>query len=155
MKTKLYRSSTNRMLAGVCGGLGAYLDIDPVFVRLFFVLLTLGGGGGVLIYLLLWILIPCGEQGEVASAATIRSGAEEIAQRARSLGSDIHASVQDGNPQAAFIVGAALVVLGVVFLVQNLHIVWLRWLDFGMLWPLLLIVAGVALLRRRARGATS
>jgi len=154
MKTKLYRSTTDCMIAGVCGGLGAYLDIDPVVVRLFFVLLALGGGG-VLIYLLLWIVIPCHEQGEVASGTTIRSGAEEIAQRARTLGRDVRASVQDGNPQAAFIVGVALVVLGVVFLMQNLQIVWLRWLHVGMLWPLLLVIAGVVLLWRRVKGARS
>src|SRR6478672_7446247 len=104
MKAKLYRSTTDRMIAGVCGGLGAYLNIDPVVVRLFFVLLTLCGGGGVLIYLLLWIIIPCDEQSEMASTTTIRAGAEEIAQRARTLGSDVRTSVQDGNPQAAFLV---------------------------------------------------
>jgi phage shock protein PspC (stress-responsive transcriptional regulator) len=155
MKTKLYRSTTDRMIAGVCGGLGAYLEIDPVLVRLFFVLLTLGGGGGVLIYLLLWILIPCCEDGEVASSATIRAGAEEMAQRARSLGADLRASVQNGNPQAAFIVGVALVALGAVYLAQNLHIGWLGWLDFGVLWPLLLIAGGVALIRRRMKGAAT
>ena len=154
MKAKLYRSTTDRMIAGVCGGLGAYLDIDPVIVRLFFVLLTLAGGG-VLIYLLLWILIPYPEQGEVGSATTIRAGAQEMAERARTLGNDVRTSVQDGNPQAAFIVGATLVVLGSMFLIQNLQIVWLRWLHMGMLWPLLLVIAGVALLWWRVKGIRS
>src|SRR5689334_2372585 len=155
MNPKLYRSSTDRMIGGVCGGLGAYLAIDPIFVRLFFVLLALGGGSGVLIYLLLWIVIPCDEQGQVASAETIRGSAGEIAQRARTLGDDVRASVRNGNPQAALVVGAALVVLGAVFLVQNLNIVWLRWLDIGMLWPLLLICGGIVLIWRRAKGVVS
>jgi phage shock protein PspC (stress-responsive transcriptional regulator)/uncharacterized integral membrane protein len=155
MKTRLYRSSTDRMIAGVCGGLGAYLEIDPILVRLFFVLLTLGGGSGVLIYLVLWIVIPCDEQGELASATTIRAGAEEIAHRARTLGGDVRASVRNGNPQAAFIVGIALMVLGAVFLAQNLQIAWLRWLDFDVLWPLLLIAGGIALIRRRMKGVVS
>jgi phage shock protein C len=155
MKTRLYRSTTDRMIAGVCGGLGAYLEIDPILVRLFFVLLTLGGGSGVLLYLVLWIVIPCQEQGELASATTIRAGAEEIAQRARSLGRDVGASVQNGNPQAAFIAGVALVVLGAVFLAQNMQIAWLRWLDFDVLWPLLLIATGIALIGRRVKGVTS
>jgi phage shock protein C len=142
------------MIAGVCGGLGAYLDIDPVVVRLFFVLLTLGGGG-VLIYLLLWILIPCDEQGTLASAATIRAGAEEIGQRTRTLGRDVRASAEEGNPQVAFLVGAVLVAMGVVFLMQNLHFVWMRWLHMGMLWPLLLVVVGVVLLWRQLKGARS
>jgi len=151
MKAKLYRSTTDCMIAGVCGGLGAYLDIDPTVVRLFFVLLALGGGG-VLVYLLLWIVIPCNAQGEVDSATTARAGAQEIAQRARTLGDDIRGAVQADNPRATFIVGITLVALGVELLMQNLNIVWMRWLHLGMLWPLLLI-AVVLLLWRRVKGA--
>ena len=58
------------------------------------------------------------------------------------------------NPQTGLIVGAALVLLGLVFLVQNLEIAWLRWLDAGMIWPLLLIAAGAALIWRRMKGAS-
>jgi phage shock protein C len=154
MKTRLYRSTTDRMIGGVCGGLGAYLEIDPVLIRLFFVLLTIAGGSGVLIYLLLWIVIPSGEPGELAASAP-RSGAQEIAERARSLGDDMRTSIRNRDPQTVFIVGAALVVLGVMFLVQNLHIGWLYWLDAGVLWPLLLIAGGAALIWRRMKGAES
>lgn len=55
---KLVRVQDDRMLFGVAGGLARYLDIDPVLVRFFFVLLTLVGGHGVLIYLALVILMP-------------------------------------------------------------------------------------------------
>ena len=56
---RLYRSRSNRMLAGVCGGLATYLGIDPTIVRLIFVLMGLPGGvPGTLIYVLLWILMP-------------------------------------------------------------------------------------------------
>jgi len=104
MKTKLYRSTTDRMIGGVCGGLGSYLAIDPILIRLFFVLLTLAGGSGVLIYLLLWILIPTGEQ-ELTAGAT-RSGTEAFAERARSLGDDMRASIQNGNPQSVGYTGS-------------------------------------------------
>jgi phage shock protein C len=153
MNGKLYRSQTDRMIAGVCGGLGAYLGIDAGLVRLFFVLLTIGGGAGVLIYFLLWILIPYPEQGQPASAETIRSGAEEMAARAGTFGADVRTSMRN-NPQTGLIVGVALVLLGLVFLGQNFQIVWLRWLDAGVLWPLLLIAAGTALIWRRTRGAS-
>ncbi len=55
---RLYRSSRDRMVGGVCGGLGKYLDVDPTLVRLLFVAATLLGGHGVLIYLIMLILIP-------------------------------------------------------------------------------------------------
>jgi phage shock protein C len=55
---RLYRSQTDRMLAGVCGGLARYFNIDPTVVRLVFVVLALAGGPGVLLYLLLWIITP-------------------------------------------------------------------------------------------------
>jgi phage shock protein C len=58
MSKKLVRSRDNRMIAGVCGGLAEYFQIDPVLVRLAFVLLTIYGGAGPLVYLLLAILMP-------------------------------------------------------------------------------------------------
>lgn len=55
---RLYRSNSDRMIAGVCGGLGEYLNMDPTVVRLIFVLLFLLAGHGLLIYLILMILVP-------------------------------------------------------------------------------------------------
>jgi phage shock protein PspC (stress-responsive transcriptional regulator) len=62
MKRRLYRSRTDKMLGGVCGGLGEILDIDPTLVRLVFVLLALAGGPGILLYIILWIIIPREDQ---------------------------------------------------------------------------------------------
>ncbi len=81
MPRKLYRSQTNRMVAGVCGGLGEYLSIDPVFIRLFFVLLTLGQGAGVLIYLILWFVLP--SEGTATAGDTISDHAQQGASRIR------------------------------------------------------------------------
>ena len=58
MARRLYRSRNEKMLGGVCGGLGDLLDIDPTIVRLVFVLLALWGGSGALIYLVLWLIAP-------------------------------------------------------------------------------------------------
>lgn len=59
MKKRLYRSRTNKMIAGVCGGLAEYFDIDPVIIRiLFFILLLPGGLPGLLPYIILWIVVP-------------------------------------------------------------------------------------------------
>lgn len=55
---RLYRSRTNRMIAGVAGGLGEYFGIDPTLVRLLFVVFAVFVGGGLLAYIIMWILIP-------------------------------------------------------------------------------------------------
>lgn len=55
---KLHRSNSDKMIAGVCGGLADYLDVDTTIVRLVFVLLLFMASGGFWVYLILWIIIP-------------------------------------------------------------------------------------------------
>ncbi len=55
---KLYRKPNEQMIAGVCAGLADYLGLDLTIVRLIFVLLFFMGGHGILIYVILWILVP-------------------------------------------------------------------------------------------------
>jgi phage shock protein PspC (stress-responsive transcriptional regulator) len=59
---RLVRSTSDRMIAGVCGGLAEYLGIDPVFVRLAFVIgeLATAGAGGLIVYIVLWAVMPEG-----------------------------------------------------------------------------------------------
>ncbi len=154
MDNKLYRSRTDTMIGGVCGGLAQYLRIDATLVRLFFILLAMGGSGiGVFVYLLLWIIVPLeGQKRETTLQDTVRSGSEEIAERARQMGDELRNIVRKPNPQAGLLIGAALVILGVVFLLENLHLPWLNWLDFDVIWPILLVLGGIALLIRHWRG---
>lgn len=58
MEKKLYRSQNNRMLAGVCGGLGEYLNLDPTVIRVVWALISLLGGTGLLLYLICIFIIP-------------------------------------------------------------------------------------------------
>ncbi len=58
MKKRLYRSKKDKMLAGICGGLAEYFDVDPSLVRLATVLLCLYAGTGLLIYIIAAIIIP-------------------------------------------------------------------------------------------------
>ena len=55
---RLYLSNTERKIAGVCGGLGEYFDKDPVFFRILFVLVTLLWGFGIVLYLVMWLIVP-------------------------------------------------------------------------------------------------
>ena len=55
---RLYRSRTDKVIAGVCGGLGEYFDIDPTWVRLLFILFLFLGGSAFLVYVIMWLIIP-------------------------------------------------------------------------------------------------
>lgn len=55
---RFLRSKTDRKIAGVCGGLAEYFDIDPTLLRVLFAVFTILGGAGILIYLVTWIFTP-------------------------------------------------------------------------------------------------
>lgn len=55
---RLYRSKKNRVIAGVCGGIGEYFNIDPTLVRLLWILFMFAGGSGILAYIIAWIIVP-------------------------------------------------------------------------------------------------
>lgn len=55
---KLYRSETDKMIGGVCGGIGEHFQVDSTIIRLLLVAMILLGGSGVLLYLIAWVIIP-------------------------------------------------------------------------------------------------
>lgn len=69
----LYRSRTDKRIAGVCGGLGVYFRVDPLIIRLIFILFFLAGGAALIAYVLIWILVPF----EPMDNSTMRVPAEE------------------------------------------------------------------------------
>jgi phage shock protein C len=93
---RLSRSRVDRMLGGVCGGLGRYLNIDSNIVRLFFVIFTLTGGFGVLLYLALWLILPVDDETIEASGQPF--GPSDIGDRARGMGDDLRQAMRNSNP---------------------------------------------------------
>jgi phage shock protein C len=118
----LRRSREDRVIAGVCGGLGRYLGIDPVLLRIAFVVLALAGGGGVILYLVCWILIPEERPGE-----------------------ELGGSAPSGADALRLVVGGLLVVVGLLLLIQMSVPRIGRYV-----WPLALIAVGVAVLVQAA-----
>jgi phage shock protein PspC (stress-responsive transcriptional regulator) len=55
---RLMRSKKNKVIAGVCGGIGEYLNIDPTLVRIMWIVFSLMGGAGILAYIIAWIIMP-------------------------------------------------------------------------------------------------
>jgi phage shock protein C len=154
MNASLVRSRDDVIISGVCGGLAAFLRINPVYVRLFFILLIFGHGIGLLLYTLLWIMLPL--DGHVSAGMlsnSVQVGSQEIMSQTRAFGEEMRDLLKGPQSKLAILVGSALIVLGVLFLLSNLHLVWLTWLDFDLIWPILLIFGGLALLFRRSKGA--
>jgi len=155
VNTVLYRSKTDRMLGGVCGGLGNYLGIDSTLVRLFFVLLAIGPGVGVLIYFALWIIAP--DETQLAEGTTwkdnFKDSTKNFGDRARNVGEELGQAVRTPHPKAGIIIGAALIIAGSLLFIDNLGIPWLWWFNYDILWPGLLILGGGVLIFRRTQGA--
>ena len=58
MKKRLYKSSTDKKVCGVCGGIANYFDVDPSVIRLIWVIFTLAGGSGLIAYIIAAIIMP-------------------------------------------------------------------------------------------------
>lgn len=74
---RLYRDENEKILGGVCGGLANYLRIDPTIVRLVFALITFMGGSGILLYILLWVILPSRSLENVVSTKRLYRNPEE------------------------------------------------------------------------------
>ena len=135
------------MLAGVCGGLAEYIHIDAVWIRIFFILLSLGDGIGVLVYVVLWILLPYGDSPD----ASFGFKAGEFSQRVENMGQDIHQATSNPHPNTMKFIGFGLVVIGLFYLLKVLNLSWLAWFNREMLFPILLILGGVILLYQAVR----
>ncbi|PLV59881.1 PspC domain-containing protein [Thermotoga sp. KOL6] len=75
---QLKRSKKNRIIAGVCGGIAEYFDVDPTLVRLIWVLLTLAWGAGILLYIIAWIIMPEEESDEEQRRETVFQNMEGL-----------------------------------------------------------------------------
>ena len=88
----------DRVIAGVCHGLGNYFDIDPVVVRIAFVILTAAGGAGVLAYLILWIVTPTAGSTVATGGAGIGEGVRTMANELKDVGREFGSSVAGAWP---------------------------------------------------------
>ena len=130
-QTRLMRSETDRMVAGVCGGLATYLGVDPVLVRLAFVILLLASGVGLAIYGILWLVMPTESRVPPEIRIMDEGASDPSAYKAR-------------FGQSAT-VGIVLILLGAFLMLGH----WGGAPSY--IWPVILIGAGLFYLIRRAR----
>lgn len=138
---KLYRTEDNQVLAGVAGGLGEYFEVDPVLIRLLFVLLTVFGGSGVLIYIVLWLVIPQKSQLADNTETIMRQNAQEISAKAKEMVNDTGVIAKQKPRQW---LGIILIFLGILFVLDNF-----TFLRLELLWPFILIAIGLFIVAKK------
>ncbi len=140
---RLVRSKKDRMVAGVSSGLAEYFDIDPIIVRLLFVLVTFTIGSGIIIYIVLWIVMP--EEGDEDM-----SGSDVVKKNTKEFEKTVDRMANDKNNQntVKLFFGLSLTLFGVYLVFANLGLI--QWLNLGWLfsnfWPLILIFIGLTIL---------
>ena len=136
MEKKLMRSNSNKVIGGVCGGIGEYFDIDPVFIRIIAVLLVLGfhGVGGVA-YIVAMIIMPKKEPEFMTNENGQSVQVEEVQ--------------KEYSTWNKYLPGMILICIGLILLIRE-NIYWFSWDEF---WPLALILGGLYLIFRRKNKA--
>jgi phage shock protein C len=136
-KRKLFRSKTDRVFFGVCGGLGEYFDVDSSIIRLIFVILAVWGGIGVLLYIVCIFLFP--EEGTNKNSDT----KADIKDRVEDVASEIKETIKRRpSTRGDLVVGLVVLLLGIIFLFQNIF----SWLNIWKLWPVFLVLIGLVMI---------
>jgi len=160
------------MIAGVCGGLAKYFDIDPTIVRVLFVVSIFIGGGGIVAYIILWIVVP-EEQiifqsaGQDSQTHQSNFNSEEsnsntnqesskfdssnfsagINEKVNEATKEINKIVDEARSNKKVFGGTILILLGILFLLDNMF----PRFDFGDYWPIILIALGVGIIIKASR----
>ena len=168
MTEKLYRSGREKMIGGVCGGLADYFSIDVTLVRLIVLVAAFAGGVGFLAYLAGWAIIPVNPAEQGGPTYHHNRGTEEVFKGMRSEVNDATNGIslqkeyekpenqenqenqeyQDNHGKRSKMAGGILVLLGAYFLFERFFP---YWFDMGKMWPVLLIIIGVAIIFRGGR----
>ena len=156
MATRLERSEKEKMIAGVCGGIAEYLQVEVTWIRLVFAILAVFGGIGLIAYIVLAIIMPLPGQRVVAGASATSSAKGSDTSPDASPGATERYSAAVAEPRAPVdterrrqTAGYALIAIGVIFLLNNQGI--FRFLEWRTVWPLALVAIGTLLLAQRFR----
>ncbi len=139
---KLYRSKTDRVIFGVCGGLGEYFEVDSLILRILFILLTFTGGSGIIIYIILAIIIPDGEGHKLNGKEAVN----EIQGKTQDLAEEIK---KNGNwlRSTKNIIGLIIIFIGLnIFFKQVFDFSPFAWINWGVVWALIIVLIGAKII---------
>jgi len=151
MGKKLYRSTNDKMLGGVAGGLAEYFGIDSTLVRVLFIVIVFLGGGGIIAYIILWIVVPQKPyelpKNPFTQAPPDSGGSSDFSSSQNSSDNfsmshgEIAGSVTQSGSKQLWI-AIVLIVIGGLLLLDNIF----PRFDFDHYWPVILIGIGIGLL---------
>ncbi len=141
---RLYRSKEDKVIAGVCGGIAEYFEIDPVWVRLIGIVSVFLNGVGVLAYIILWILVPENPKQTNNKKTVVQEKVSEFQETIKTHNKDSHI-VKKKERSSHIVIGGILIILGMLFLLKNTF----GWINTQIFWSFLIIGLGVLLLLRK------
>ncbi len=149
MAKRLYRSRNDCVIAGICGGIAEYFDTDPTLVRIIAALTIFLNGLGLIAYIIAWILIPQNPQPLAKEGISEKKGGlEKMKEKAEEVAHEIGEGIRGSSEKtkdkrhSRRIGGLILICLGLLFLARNFF----HWFDLGKLWPLILVIIGLAVM---------
>jgi len=160
MERKLYRSESDRVLLGVCGGLAKYFEVDAVLIRIIAVLTLFIGGGGVLAYIILAIIIPTESSKSTKTEDTLKENVEDLKSTATMMGQEIQSAFSSkdkpSNTETTTrrkrhnLLGIIIIIIGIILVFANFNLFW--WFEWRYIWPFIIIAIGAVVIisaRRR------
>lgn len=151
---KLYRSGQDKIIAGVCGGIAEYFDVDPVWVRLLTALIILTTGVGLVLYIIAWIIMPVNPAHKNVKDTKAEAVSRKIINKVKKEYKEdnkVHKQYHVDNKSShrdrhgRFLGGALLIILGAGLLMKNLF----YWFNFVYVAPVILIAIGLYLMMVR------
>ncbi len=147
---KLYRSKSERVIAGVAGELGEYSGTHPVLFKILFVFLILWGGAGILFYLILMFIIP--SQDGQSPKDLVKETAVNLKEKAQEVAGGIKQEAQEMKKESWWsnrrnVLGVVIMLSGLVFLLNQLFPI--RFLKFNFIWPIVIMLIGFFVILKR------
>lgn len=137
MKNRLYRSETDKKIAGVCGGIAEYFEIDSTIIRLIWVISIAVYGTGLLVYIIAAIIMPT--KGEIDTKMNMHQDSNEVNEQKN--------GASDGNfdkEKTRNLFGYVLIIAGAILISKRFLV--LKWLSFKFLFPIVLVILGILIL---------
>lgn len=142
MGKKLYRSRKWRVFGGVAGGLAEYFGLDPILMRVIFVIITLINGIGIYLYIILWIIIP-----EVPFEIAYKVNPEDRSEKPEGSEPDLSFAEPKQEGKGRIIIGTILIIIGALFFFEKI----IPSFNFEDFFPAILVIIGLSLIWNSTR----